>query len=545
VAIVGGGPVGLVLAIDLAGRGVPSVLLESSETSRDFPKGNTHNARTMEHYRRLGLAEAIRRVGLPPEYPTDVGYFTSLNGHELARIPMPSSLEKQEQVRLAGPLDQVPEPIHRANQMYVEAILLERARSLPAVELRYGWRCTGFSVGDDGVAVQAEQAGGARAALSCRYLVGCDGGASTVRRTLGIRYGGEDTLDQAFFGGDMISTHLRIPAFYERVQAAPCWQYWVANCECRTLLYALDGADGFLLQTRRDPGDAVPRDETIVRLVRRSAGCDLALELLGHGAWTAGQALVAESFGDGSVLLCGDSAHLFTPTGGFGMNTGIDDAANLAWKLAAGVQGWGGPGLLASYELERRPVAIRNTTAAQRFARNVGAVPVSPALEDDSAAGVQARREASAFLSTFGEEFASLGIQLGARYDGSPLVAPDGTSPPPDDPAVYVPTACPGGRAPHFRLPDDRSCFDALGPGFTLVCFAGVTDAARRLEASARARGVPLALLEVEAPDARELYERDHALVRPDRHVAWRGNRLPEDGDELLDRVTGAIAATQ
>ena len=540
VVIVGGGPVGLVLAIDLAHRGVATAVLESSETPRSFPKGNTHNSRTMEHYRRLGLADRIRQVGLPADYPTDVGYFTTLNGFELARIRMPSSHAKVARARDAGPLDQVPEPIHRANQMYVEAILFERASSLGPVDLLYGWKCTGFSNADDGVQVQAEHVEtGERAELRCDYLAGCDGGQSLVRRSLGIRYEGESTLDQPFFGGPMLSTHLRIPRLYERVAAAPSWQYWIVNPECRTLLYALNGADQFLLQTRPVAGEHEQLDETATRLVRRSAGCDLDVEILGHGTWTAGQALVAESFGTGRVFLCGDSAHLFTPTGGFGMNTGIDDAANLAWKLAASVHGWGGPSLLASYEAERKPVAIRNTNAAHRLARNVGEVPVSRALEDDTESGAAARADASAFLSTFGEEFASLGIQLGARYDGSALIVPDGTSAPPDDPAVYVPTACPGGRTPHFRLGDGQSLFDRLDSGFTLLCFGAVSDDSRRLQASARERGVPLALLPVDVAGARELYERDHALVRPDQHVAWRGDSVPAGPTDLLDRVTG------
>jgi hypothetical protein len=337
----------------------------------------------------------------------------------------------------------------------------------------------------------------------------------------------------------MVSSHLRIPGFCDGVSAAPCWQYWIVNPECRTLLYALDGAEEFLLQTRPGPGETEPSEETVMRLVRRSAGCELEVEILGHGMWTAGQALVAESFGSGRVLLCGDSAHLFTPTGGFGMNTGIDDAANLAWKLAGALQGWGGTELLASYEAERRPVAIRNTSAARRLARNVGEVPMSPHLEEDTEAGAAARAEAGAFLAGFGEEFASLGIQLGSRYDGSPLIVPDGTAPPPDDPAVYVPTSCPGGRAPHVRLPDGRSLFDLLGSGFTLLCLDGASGTARRLEARARSRGVPFSLLAVEQPAARELYPRDYTLIRPDRHVAWRGDILPEP-DELLDRVTGA-----
>jgi 2-polyprenyl-6-methoxyphenol hydroxylase-like FAD-dependent oxidoreductase len=207
VVVVGGGPVGLMVALDLARHGVRSVLVNSGEAHRVFPKGNTHNARTMEHYRRLGLAGRVRAVGLPPGHATDVGYFTRLNGYELARIPMPSAREKLAAVGCDGAADQVPEPIHRANQMYVEAILLEHARGVPAIELRYGWRCVEFDDDGDTVRVVVERdADGRREELRGRYLVGCDGGQSFVRRRLGIRYEGEASLDQPFFGGAMVST---------------------------------------------------------------------------------------------------------------------------------------------------------------------------------------------------------------------------------------------------------------------------------------------------------------------------------------------------
>lgn len=541
VVIVGGGPVGMILAIDLARRGVRSTLVNAEETTRRFPKGNTHNSRTMEHYRRLGLSEAVRAVGLPRDHPTDVGYFTRLNGYELARLPMPTTHEKLEAVRGSGTLDQVPEPIHRANQMYVEAILGEHVRTLPEVDLRFGWRCTEVSEQAERVEARIEHVDGRSELLRCSYLAGCDGGRSLVRRSLGIRFGGEVGLDQQFFGGTMISTHLRVPQLQARLAVERCWQYWTVNPGVRVVLYPLDGADEYLIHTKPAAGETRLDDESIAGLLRENVGADLELEILGHGAWTAGQALVADGFGTGRVLICGDSAHLFTPTGGFGMNTGIDDAANLAWKLAASLQGWGGPRLPASYEVERRPVAIRNTSAAHRFSRNVGEVPMSPAIEDDTPEGEAARQRAGEILSTFTEEFASIGIQLGARYDGSPLIVSDGSSPPPDDPFFYTASASPGGRAPHFWRPDRSSLFDHLGRGFTLLCFGAPGDGARRLGAAAAKRGIPLALLEADGSEGRrELYERDLALIRPDQHVAWRADAVPEDADELLDRVTGS-----
>jgi hypothetical protein len=241
------------------------------------------------------------------------------------------------------------------------------------------------------------------------------------------------------------------------------------------------------------------------------------------------------------VWLAGDAVHLFTPTGGFGMNTGIDDVANLGWKLAAMVQGWGGPGLLATYATERRPIAFRNTGMAKQFSRSVGEVTAPAEMLEDTAAGAAARAQAGAVLDAFGEEFASIGIQLGARYDGSPIIVPDGAAPPPDDPTRYSPTACPGGRAPHLFMPDRSSLFDHFGPGFTLLRLHGDHDAGP-LAAAAQARKIPFTTVSVAVSEGRDLYECDLALIRPDQHVAWRGNDIPADCDALLARVTGHAA---
>jgi FAD binding domain len=316
--------------------------------------------------------------------------------------------------------------------------------------------------------------------------------------------------------------------------------YWTVSPECPMQLITLDGQGEYVLQTKRGPRDREPRPEDAVALIQRSIGANIAVEVLGQGSWTAGRALVAECYRRGRVLLCGDAAHLFTPTGGFGMNTGIDDAANLAWKLAAVVAGWGGSELIDSYELERRPIAARNTAAAHRFARSVGNLYAAADLEADSETGAAARGEALAYLSTFGEQFAALGVQLGARYDASPVILSDGTDPPGDELAIYAPSACPGGRTPHLWLASGRSLFDILGRGFTLLCLRGRGENAHRLLAAASQRGLPLTLADLTEPEARELYGRDYALVRPDQHVAWRGDRLPDHADALIDQLTGA-----
>jgi 2-polyprenyl-6-methoxyphenol hydroxylase-like FAD-dependent oxidoreductase len=561
VAIAGGGPVGLMLALFLDRHGVKSVVFNDEPTSRWHPKGSTHNSRTMEHYRRLGIAHGVRKLGLPQDHPTDVAYFTRYNAWEIARVVMPSEEEKLRAVIAAPRTHQNFEPIHRANQMYVERFLLEHARTRPNISMRFGWQVGDFSEDAGGVNLRAgrvaESAGNAEEYFGdarrttgetedwrVQYLVGCDGGQSHVRRTLGIRYEGHDTLQQAFLGGGMVASHLRIPTLARDFFATRrAWQYWVVNAQIRTALVSLNGADEFLYWTRLAEGAAID-DAEIARGVRLACGADLPVEVLGNRNWTAGVALWAERFWSGKrVFLAGDAIHLFTPTGGFGMNTGIDGAANLAWKLAAMVQGWGGEQLLASYEAERKPVATRNTTAAQKLARNVGAVQVSEAMEQAGPAGDAARREAGDYLGGFGEEFGSIGVQLGARYDGSPLISADG-SPPADSYTAYTPSGVPGGRAPHFFLdppgmPVRRSLFDLFGTGFTLLRLAPGAPEGDAFAHAARQRGIPLQVVDAFDEDGRELYGRDLALIRPDQHVAWRGNSLPADAGALLARITG------
>jgi prepilin-type processing-associated H-X9-DG protein len=289
--------------------------------------------------------------------------------------------------------------------------------------------------------------------------------------------------------------------------------------------------------TLRNPDDK-PDDAAIARQFIASFGENVAFKFHDHKPWTAGHALVADRFGEGRAILCGDSAHLFTPTGGFGLNTGNDDAFNLGWKLAALTQGWGGPALLASYEIERRPVAQRNTAASKALARSVGAVPIGEAINETSPEGEAARKQAADFLATFGEEFASLGVQLGARYDNSPIIAGDGSAAPPDDPATYTPSSVPGGRAPYLWLDGHRSLYDELGSGFTLLRFNSGTETTA-IEHAAKAATMPLDVVDVASEPGRDLYERDLALIRPDLVVAWRGNRLPDDCASLVARVTG------
>jgi 2-polyprenyl-6-methoxyphenol hydroxylase-like FAD-dependent oxidoreductase len=544
VAIVGGGPVGLMLALFLDFYGVRSVLFNSEPDVRHHPKGSTHNSRTMEHHRRLGIAPQVRDLSLPINRPTDVAYFTSLTGWELGRIAMPSEADKRRTVAASAATDQTPEPLLRANQMYVEAFLLDHARTRPNITIHFGWQVSGFQEEADGVTVEAERAGGGgRETWRAQYLAGCDGGRSTVRRGLALRYNGFASLESPHYGGRQDAIYFRAPTLYrDHLAHRAGWNYWIVHPKGRCTIISLNNDEEFLAFAKAPDDGTTPTDEDAIGVITRSVGADLPVHVIGHWPWTAGVALVAERFATSRVILAGDAVHLFTPTGGFGMNTGVDDASNLAWKLAAMVQGWGGAKLLASYEIERKPIAHRNTITARDFSKQLASMPPIDSIDQDTPAGEATRREVTAHLATLGEEFASIGVQLGARYDGSPIVAEDGT-PPPHTYEAYTPSGVPGGRAPHYWLGQGRgygdSLFDRIGKGFTLLRLNGKADTSP-IEAAARQRRVPLTVLDVSAADARELYGRDLALIRPDQYVAWRGDVAPPDPDKLIARLSGA-----
>ncbi|WP_426955967.1 FAD-dependent oxidoreductase [Muricoccus radiodurans] len=538
VLIVGGGPCGLVLAHELGRRGVSAILLDEKPGTAFNPQANATQARTMEHFRRLGLAAEIRASGLPPDHPTDIAYFTRFTTHELARFRLPSSRAATEVVRtLSGDWSAAELP-HRVSQKFVEAVLKRHAEALPTISLRYGWRLLSFT--DRGTQVEAEAlrlSDGARRTIRAAYMLGADGARSGVRAALGHGWSGETGTQRGFMGGRMCAVYLRATGFDAASPHPPAWMKVTVNADRRSLLAAVDGRGEYAFHTQLRPGEEESRvtEADARRMFHEAAGAAIPAEILSHGFWTAGHALVAEGLSRGRVFLGGDAAHLFTPTGGLGYNTAVEDAVNLGWKLAAVLHGVGGPHLLDSYAAERRPLALRNTAYARGFADSLGLFHADPALEEASPAGQAAREAAGEYLADHARrEFNIPGITFGGRYDGSPILVPDGTAPPPDSANRYVPTACPGGRAPHLWLADGRSLYDAFGRDWTLLRMGGASG-----EGFARAAsriGADLAVLDL--PAARDLYEADLALIRPDGIVAWRG---ATDGDAtaVMDRVLG------
>jgi 2-polyprenyl-6-methoxyphenol hydroxylase-like FAD-dependent oxidoreductase len=539
--IAGGGPVGMVLALELGRRGIRCVLLNDKAGPTDRPKANATSPRSMETLRKLGVAKRFRSLGLPPGYPSDVTYFTRLNGYELARLKMPGwGAAVAETARGEGPWAG-PEPAHRGSQLFLEQAMFERLADFPSIERRFGWRFERFTEHNDKVEVEAvEVASGRSEIIACDYLVGCDGGGSRVRKGLGIELEGDAGVVRAFMGGLMASAYVRLapPAGVKWPERS--WQYWVVNPEVRALCIALDGADryvfAFQMPERRPLDDAYVRDR-----LERACGVPALKEIISCVPWTAGYRLLAQRYGANRVWLAGDAVHLFTPTGGMGMNTGIDDAVNLAWKLAAVAKGWAGPKLLPSYEADRRPVGARNLGWSKHFADSVGTTPATSEIEKASEAGARERAAVGQRLAAHAaHEFLIPGIHLGFRYANSPLAWDDGTAEPPDPANAYAPTARPGHRAPHVWLGPDVALYDKLGAEFTLLQLGGSGAPAAAIKAAFAARGVPLHVLALQNAEARALYGRDCALVGPDQIVYWRGDSAPADPLALADRVRGA-----
>ena len=541
VIIVGAGPTGLMLAIELGRRGVATVVLADNVTTSTTPKATVTQARTMEHFRRIGLADAVRATGVPADQPTDVVYTSRITWHELARHRMPSPDDARRLVHADPARWPTPELTHRSSQMWIEPLLLAECQRHPSVELRLGWRVQRFCDTGDRVTVDAERVDdGQPGTWTADYLVGCDGASSTVRAQLGIGLGDSAAITE-FKGRPMFSVHARAPRLFEQLPFARGWLFAAINATQRGSCIVLSATDIKLNFWRPAhwTGDHVTPAQ-IAEIQHAMFGRAIDLEVISHKSWRGGASLVADGYGRGRVLLAGDAAHLFTPSAGLGYCTGIDDAANLGWKLAALVHGWGGRALLASYELERRPDAQRRTRLAAECAERLAMFKPTPELDRDTPAGATERAHAAAYFAThLPAQYDIPGINFGGRYDDSPVIAADRSAPPPGTANLYVPSGKPGGRAPHAWLADGRALYDVLGRDLTLLVLdPRARAAATSLGRAATARGVPLVIVEPAGAALRDAFEAALVLVRPDHVVAWRGSAAV-DADDVIARVTG------
>lgn len=542
VLVAGGGPCGLMLANELGRRGIRCLVVDAKPGTAFNPQANATQARTMEHFRRLGFAHEIRALGLPADHPTDIAYFTRYSGHELARISLPTAAEATMKIKSMTGSWSAAELPHRVSQKFVEQALRRHAQAWPTNEVRYGWKLEGFR--DDGDSVSATvrpTAGGPAQAVTAKFLVGADGGRSFVRQQLGIEWGGVTGIQREFMGGKMFAIYLRAPRFLSVLRHPKAWMYVAVNHQRRAFMASVDGVSEYAFHAALRPGEEADgwSEADARRVFAEAVGVEVPMEILSMGTWLAGHALVAQRYQEGRVFIGGDAAHLFTPTGGLGYNTAVEDAVNLGWKLASVIRGQAPPALLDSYEAERKPLAERNTGYARQFADSVGLFTARPELEEESDRGMGERALASRHFNEHARlEFNIPGVTFGGRYDASPIIVRDGATLPPDGPNSYTPTASPGGRPPHAWLDDGRSLFDLFHAEWTLLALGPRPPSTTAFEAAALGLSVDLRVVRLPEASLLELYEAPLALIRPDQIVAWRGTAA-ESAAEVLARVTG------
>ncbi len=537
VLIVGAGPVGLCLALDLAERDVNVVVVEQRYAGEQpSVKCNHVSSRTMETFRRLGLAKQVRQVGLPDDYPNDVVVRTQATGYELARIHIPCRRDRYTDVSGPDGWWPTPEPPHRVNQIYFEPILFARAASNRRIRILNRTCVEQVAQTSQGVSLCARNLdSGEVVNLDGHYLIGCDGGRSLVRKAIGAKLSGDEVIQR------VQSSYFRAPRLIDRITRPDAWMSYLYHPLRAGNLIAIDGSERWLLHNYLLPHevdfDSVDRDACIRLLL--GVGPEFEYELLAKEDWI-GRRLVADRLQDRRIFICGDAAHLWVPYAGYGMNAGIADAMNLSWKLAAHLKGWASAAILEAYELERLPI----TDQVSRFAMShaLGAIKertsVAPEVLEDTAGGKALRKViGAAAYELHVQQFACAGLNFGYFYPDSPLIAYDGELAPVYTMFDYTPSTVPGCRTPHLWLTDGRSLYDALGPDYTMLRFDAAVDVQPLMFAAAQA-GVPIALLDVNCAHGAEVYRHKLVLNRPDGHVAWRGDTAPANPVALIDRIS-------
>jgi len=525
VLITGGGPVGLALAVELGIAGIPCTLVERRDGSLSVPKMSGLSIRSMELNRRWGIAEKVKHAGWPQTHPNDFVYCTSMTGHELTRFKVPSYVETR--------MPFTPEPPVGCAQIFYDPILLERARTLETITLRHMTSLDSFT--QDAECVRAtitDRKTGKSETIAARYLVGCDGADGTVVTALGFGYEGlgivSNSVNIYFRSPELMTLHgMGWARFFRFTDAGGSWGE----------IIGIDGKETWRLSVLK----ALPGYDADAYM-RRLAGRDFNYEILSVMNWDRRER-VAERYREHRVFIAGDAAHQNSPTGGLGLHTGLADATDLGWKLAAVLQGWGGATLLDSYEAERKPIALKNVRVSTDEFNIMVELPTGSAIDEDSPAGERLRRD-------FVEAFARTGygrskiftenLRLGYCYEPSPICIPDGTPSIPYDAPNFVAVARPGTRAPHAWIGEGRSTLDLFGKGFVLMRLSDQPPAVDDLVAAASQRRVPLRIVDLPDPKIAALCERRLVLVRPDGHVAWRSDVAPQDALAIIDRVRGA-----
>jgi 2-polyprenyl-6-methoxyphenol hydroxylase-like FAD-dependent oxidoreductase len=538
VLIVGAGPVGMTLALDLAWRGVDVAIAELRPAGEPpSVKCNQISARSMEIYRRLGIARKLRDAGLPADYPNDVVSATTVTGIELARVPIPSRAERYTSKNGPDTTWPTPEPTHRINQKYFEPVLFESAASNPRIRFFNRTAIDDFMQDQHGVTAIARQLdSNEQFSIACSYLVGCDGARSGIRKRIGARLVGTPEVQR------VQSTCIRAAELAKVLPGKRAWMYFSLNPRrCGTTI-AIDGLETWHIHNTLSAGEtefeSVDRDWAIRTIL--GVEPDFRYEVISQEDWV-GRRLVADRFQDRRVFICGDAAHLWIPHAGYGMNAGIADAENLAWMIAATLSGWAPTTILDAYEAERQPVADQvarfTEDSALRARTQHRDVPAELEWPGPIGEAIRTRIGREAYDLAVRRQCAG-GLNFGYFYETSPIIAYDGEPHPAYTMRDFTSTTVPGCRAPHLWLGEERSLYDALGPGYTVIRLDPKVRVSGLVDAAAQ-RGVPLAVLDVDEPES-GIYGHKLVLVRPDRHVAWRGDEEPAAPIDLIDLVRGA-----
>lgn len=540
VLIVGAGPVGLTLAMTLAARGLQVLVAEQRQRGEPPEvKCNHISARSMEILRRLGVAAKLRAAGLPEDYPNDISYRTTTTGTEITRIKIPCRRDRYTDTSGPDGWWPTPEPPHRINQLFIEPIMFKHAEAQPGLTILNSTRIEGFEQSASQVFAQASDlASGEAFAIEARYLVGCDGGRSAVRKAIGASLVGDAVVQR------VQSSYIRAPGLIAALQSPPAWAMFSLNPVRSGNIYAIDGRETWLVHNylRDDEPDfeSVDRDWALRAIM--GVGPDFEFSILSKEDWF-GRRLVADKFRDRRVFICGDAAHLWVPYAGYGMNAGIADAENLGWLLAARLLGWGGEGMLDAYEAERLPITEQVSrfamNHAHEMARRRRAVPAG--LDGTGPAAEALRAQVGQDIYDLNvQQYCCAGLNFGYYYDNSPLIAYDGEAAPEYGMGSFTPSTAPGCRVPHLWLDDGRSLYDALGQGYTLLRGDPGLDVQTLLDAAA-AQGVPLALVDLPTQSRPAEYRHKLLLARPDGQVAWRGDSIDaSQAAALIATVRGA-----
>jgi hypothetical protein len=391
-----------------------------------------------------------------------------------------------------------------------------------------------FSQDEEGVTAVVQNRNTNRSiSLRANYLVSCCGGRSPIPDSLNTDLRTTRPL------GYPINIFFRTPELWRyHDKGKSALNFLVGPEGTWGNLTVIDGRDMWRLTLQGGPEYVDPRSIDAPALLRDAMGCDFPLEILSVVGWTR-RHYVAGNYRFGRIFIAGDCAHQHSPSGGFGLNTGVGDAVDLGWKLAAVLAGWGGPRLLDSFEAERRPIAVRNVTEATGNFRRQKLADTGLIRESSAEGAAQRRALADRVMTENRRQFVSEGVALGYCYNESPVCVLEDEVPS-DNVERYIPTTLPGARAPHARLGDGRSTLDLFGPGFTLLEMGEPSSNSGSIAAAAAQRGVPLSVHNLMEDEVRDLYQRRLVLVRPDGHVAWRGNEAPEDPLAIIDHVCGA-----